>query len=122
MPVSVAIKNLFGLYFANPNGTNMISSGIGVAAATNAAAAPYFLTNLSNGRILFRVFSFMIRLPLKLTKKIICFATVAVIADNSAKTCRSYSLPTDIVASSKNPGNGTNGIREPKKLTKAKIR
>jgi len=30
-------------------------------------------------------------------------------------------LPTDIVASSKNPGNGTNGIREPKKFTKAKI-
>jgi len=64
----------------------------------------------------------MILRPLKLTKKIICFATVAEIADNNAKTCRSYSLPTDIVASNKNPGNGTKGIREPKKLTKAKIR
>ena len=32
------IKNLFGLYFANPKGTKIISSGIGVAAATNAAA------------------------------------------------------------------------------------
>jgi hypothetical protein len=30
--------------------------------------------------------------------------------------------PTDIVASNKNPGNGTKGTSEPKKLTKAKLR
>ena len=52
----------------------------------------------------------------------ICFAAVAVIADTSARTCRSYWLPTDIVAKNKNPGNGTKGTREPKKLTNAKIR
>jgi hypothetical protein len=52
----------------------------------------------------------------------ICFATVAVIADISAKKCKSYWLPTDIVARNKNPGSGTKGTREPKKLTRAKIR
>ena len=50
----------------------------------------------------------------------ICFATVAVTADINAKTCRSYWLPTDIVARSKNPGKGTKGTKEPKKLTKAR--
>ena len=122
MPASVATKNLFALYFAKPNGTKMISSGIGVAAAKNAAAAPYFFTNLSNGRILFRVFAFIIRLPPKLTKNMICFATVAVTADINASACKSYSLPTDIVARNKKPGNGTKGTREPKKLISAKIR
>ena len=100
----------------------MMSSGIGVAAAKNAAAAPYFFTSLSKGRILFLVFAFMILRPLKLTKNMICFATVAVTADINAKACKSYSLPTDIVARNRNPGNGTNGTSEPKKLISAKIR
>ena len=59
----ISSNDLFGLYFANPSGTYTKSSGIGVAAAKNAATAPYLLTNLSKGRILFRVFSLMIFLP-----------------------------------------------------------
>ena len=100
----------------------IISSGIGVAAAKNAAAAPYFLTNLSKGRILVLVLLFIILRPLKLTKNIICFATVALTADRIASKCKSYSEPTDIVASNKNPGRGTKGTREPMKLTKIRIR
>ncbi len=52
----------------------------------------------------------------------ICFAAVAVSAEIIAKTCRSNFSPTDIVARTKNPGNGTNGMREPKKLMRAKLR
>ena len=52
----------------------------------------------------------------------ICFAAVAVTADTIAKICRSYWSPTDIVARSKNPGKGTKGTKEPKKLTKARRR
>ena len=100
----------------------IISSGIGVAAAKNAAAAPYLLTNLSNGRILCLVLLFIILRPPKLTKNIICFATVALIADKIANKCKSYPEPTDIVAKSRNPGRGTKGIREPIKLTKIRIR
>jgi hypothetical protein len=100
----------------------IISSGIGVAAAKNAAAAPYFFTNLSKGFILVLVFGFKILRPLKLRKNIICFATVALIAETKASICKSYSEPTDIVASSKNPGRGTNGINEPMKLTSARIK
>ena len=50
----------------------------------------------------------------------ICFAAVAVNADMIAKICKSYCVPTDIVASNKNPGKGTKGTREPRKFTNAK--
>ena len=63
----------------------------------------------------------MIFRPPKLMVKINCFAIAAETAEINAKACRLYSLPTDIVASNKNPGNGTKGTREPKKLTRAKI-
>ena len=66
MPANVAKKNLFGLYFASPSGIYTMSSGIGVAAAINAAAAPYRLTSRSNGFILFLVDSLIILLPLEL--------------------------------------------------------
>ena len=43
---------------------------------------------------------------------------VAEIAEDRAKMCRSNLSPTDIVASNKNPGRGTKGTREPKKVYK----
>ena len=46
---------------------------------------------------------------------------MALIAETKARICKSYSEPTDIVASSKNPGRGTNGTKEPMKLTNARI-
>jgi hypothetical protein len=49
-------------------------------------------------------------------------AIVADTADTNAKACKLYSFPTDIVASNRNPGKGTKGTSEPKKLTRAKIR
>ena len=45
---------------------------------------------------------------------------MAVTAEIKAKTCRLNSSPTDIDASKRNPGNGINGIKEPKKFSSAK--
>ncbi len=52
----------------------------------------------------------------------ICFATVAVMAAINASMWRLNWSPTDIVISKMNDGIGTNGINDPKKLTKAKPR
>ena len=43
---------------------------------------------------------------------------MAVTAESIARTCRSYWSPTDMVASSRNPGSGTNGTSEPIKFYK----
>ena len=54
--------------------------------------------------------------------KIICLATVAVIAAINARMWMLNWSPTDIVISSMKEGIGTNGINEPKKLTNARPR
>ena len=63
MPERVATKNLRGLYLARPKGTYTRSSGMGVAAAVKAAAAPYRLTSRWKGSIRRRVLSLMMRRP-----------------------------------------------------------
>lgn len=50
----------------------------------------------------------------------ICLAAVESKAEEIASMCKSYWSPTDIVASNKNDGTGTKGIKEPKKLTSDK--
>ena len=45
-------------------------------------------------------------------------AAVAATAEIIANKCKSNWSPTDIVASKRKDGKGTNGIREPKKLTR----
>jgi len=45
-------------------------------------------------------------------------AAVAATAEIIANICKSNWSPTDIVASKRKDGKGTNGIREPKKLTR----
>lgn len=45
-------------------------------------------------------------------------APVAATAEIIANKCKSNCSPTDIVASKRKEGNGTNGINEPKKLTR----
>jgi len=46
------------------------------------------------------------------------FAAVAATAEIMANKCKSNWSRTDIVASKRKEGNGTNGIKEPKKLTR----